>query len=235
MVMNPSATQKYFNVLDNMNKEGRGEISSLNGDRDEYPWNIKEWREQFNKIQSDTIKYHPNEFFEKMSRTAWDVMTIGGSLVGAYYVPEFAPEFIHLGYELSERYNDEIFKSNNQYMNKEKNKKKKTEEGQITAPGGSTPGICRQGIQLYSKGGYTGTTGGIVHPHEMVMNPAATQKYFNTLEKMNNEGSAAIFSGLNSGLAANNTIQQGDIHIFVNAAHGINVEVGSPDPRVIVG
>jgi hypothetical protein len=42
------------------------------------------------------------------------------------------------------------------------------------------------------KGGYTGTTGGIVHPFEMVMNPSATKKYFNLLEKMNNEGRGRV-------------------------------------------
>ena len=47
--------------------------------------------------------------------------------------------------------------------------------------------ITREGMgQMFNKGGYTGETGGIVHPHEFVLRPAITQKIgISRLERIN--------------------------------------------------
>ena len=45
---------------------------------------------------------------------------------------------------------------------------------------------CRTDCGMFNKGGYTGETGGIVHPHEFVLRPAITQKIgISRLERIN--------------------------------------------------
>jgi len=266
MVMNPVATQKYFNVLQKMNQKGMGSAGGFPEDGDEDDANNKKksnseiWRESSPGWNQDPAGYwygldsdrpktlrvsknpeevlKPNPFFDKLSRFMWlglgeIALHFGTKLTGTQMLyPTLTAPFGNwwesmYDYDLSGK----LLRNQSKENLKEKGKRKESDNIYTMKPLGFQR---KTWFPIFSEGGYTGSDFGIVHPHEMVMNPTATQKFFPVLEKMNYEGRGQISSAPPSP-AVSNTQSLGNIHIYVNATHGINVEVGSPDPRVIVG
>ncbi|RPI19711.1 MAG: hypothetical protein EHM58_00465 [Ignavibacteriae bacterium] len=88
-------------------------------------------------------------------------------------------------------YYEEQYKQIEEEYKREEEKPKNKRKKKVPQSYKVAPGIYQVGDK-FDKGGYTGSKTGIVHPHEMVMNPAATQKYFNMLEKMNDEGRGEV-------------------------------------------
>jgi hypothetical protein len=76
--------------------------------------------------------------------------------------------------------------------------------------GGVADWILRDSTDLdrlgYSKGGYTGSRGGIVHPHEFVMNNDAVNKWGTNLLSSMNEGRAPL-----EALISNQALQLGKV------------------------
>jgi len=142
------------------------------------------------------------------------LLHIGAGLLSpgseVFMIPEIPHEF-PTPEEILEK--KKFVKERNLYLEKIESESVKVNEGLVYDPVKKKlrlptrkevyPGAGKEGVDFRSlvggkqflKGGYTGSTGGIVHPHEMVMNPIATQKYFPVLEKMNYEGRAPIPGG----------------------------------------